>query len=177
MRAFVGVLAATLAVVSINEASKVAPYDYPSTSVLLYSTASASSPLLSLFTLDNDGSHDDSADTYRVSNSAPPSTSTTEMVSPPRSIQITETGTTAQFTSDAISPPTSLYFPGGDASPLTLDGVDVSTSSSVTFGGWVKIISLPSATTYDPNSPNYSGVRHVFFQRCQWPPQGARHCR
>ena len=33
--------------------------------------------------------------------------------------------------------------------------------AAVTFGGWVKILSLPSTTTYDPSSPNYSGVRHV----------------
>lgn len=70
---------------------------------------------------------------------APPSMSTSRMVTPPRTIEITKTATTAQFASDAVSPPTSLYFPGGDASPLTLDGVDVSTSPAVTFGGWVKV--------------------------------------
>jgi len=34
---------------------------------------------------------------------------------------------------------------------------------SVTFGGWVKLLSLPTSHSYDPTvgSPNYSGVRHV----------------
>ena len=76
---------------------------------------------------------------------------------------MTRAATSAKFSADSISPPNSLFFPGGDASPLTLEGVDVSSHSVITFGGWVKIESLPATTTYDatPSAANFAGVRHA----------------